>query len=68
MPAVISNWKRDGGSLHFDIIIPPDTRARIELPAGAVTEIGNPENAAKATSSFEVGSGSYRFEVKLPRG
>ncbi|MCB1132572.1 MAG: family 78 glycoside hydrolase catalytic domain, partial [Verrucomicrobiae bacterium] len=60
---VVSNWRRDGGSLHFDIIIPPDTRARIELPAGAVTEIGNPENAAKATSSFEVGSGSYRFNV-----
>jgi len=64
-----SNWSITGKGAEFDIIIPPDTTAEIELPPGRITESGNPLAEAegitvlKTTSGnrMKVGSGRYRF-------
>ena len=61
-----SNWKITDKGTEFDIVIPPDTTAIIQLPAGTITKAEadgtaiqlDPENHAT------VGSGSYRFLVQ----
>jgi alpha-L-rhamnosidase len=73
---VVSNWTIEGDSVRFDITIPPDTEAQIELPAGAtdlVTEGGELVGTASALRElpaqpglrvFGAGSGRYSFEVR----
>ncbi len=72
-----SEWKRDGSTFHWQIIVPPNTHATVWVPtrAGAeVLESGKPiadtagvrrlrqEDAAEV---LEVSSGTYRFESTL---
>jgi len=67
--SVISNWTKGEGKTEFEITIPPDTTAIIQLPASqgdSFTESGkhfpilarNPESV-----KMTIGSGSYRFTV-----
>jgi alpha-L-rhamnosidase len=65
-----SNWKTTDKGTEFDIVVPPDTTAEIDLPAGTVTESGKPlseaEGIAVLKSSgnrMKVGSGRYRFLI-----
>lgn len=65
-----SNWKVTDHGVEFDIVIPPDTMAEIELPAGKLTESGKPITQAQGITILEgranqlkVGSGRYRFVV-----
>jgi alpha-L-rhamnosidase len=65
-----SNWKTTDKGTEFEIIIPPDTTAEIELPAGKVTESGKPLADAAGVTALEstgnrmkVGSGHYRFLI-----
>jgi alpha-L-rhamnosidase len=68
--AVISNWKVGNDQSEYEIVIPPDTRAVIQLPEKAgdiITESGQP--VAKSvevlgTHRFSVGSGTYRFVLR----
>jgi alpha-L-rhamnosidase len=66
-----SNWKTTDKGVEFDIVIPPDTTAEIELPAGAVTESGKPLAEAEGITVLEspvnrtkATSGRYRFLVE----
>jgi hypothetical protein len=67
---VISNWKVGNDQSEYEIVIPPDTRAVIQLPEKAgdvITESGQP--VAKSvevlgTHRFSVGSGTYRFVLR----
>jgi alpha-L-rhamnosidase len=38
---VKSAWKRTAGVLNWDISVPPNTRARVQLPSGQVEEVGS---------------------------
>lgn len=72
-----SAWKRTGGGLELEVVIPANTRARVEIPAGSAGEVREGGRrlerargvriveAAAGTGRVvvEVGSGSYRFEV-----
>ncbi len=65
-----SNWKITGKSGEFDIVIPPDATAEIELPAGKITESGKPLSESEGITvhkssgnRLKVGSGRYRFIV-----
>lgn len=68
-----SNWSVTDTGTSYDIIIPPDSTAVIELPAGGeLTESGRPLAEAggiKSLSSgpsvrrLQVGSGRYRFSL-----
>jgi alpha-L-rhamnosidase len=65
-----SGWRITDKGTEFDIVIPPDTTAEIELPAGTITESGKPlSEVAGVTVSdasanhMKVGSGSYQFSV-----
>jgi alpha-L-rhamnosidase len=63
-----SNWKITDKSGEFDIVIPPDTTAEIELPPGEITESGKPLSESESITvlkssgnRLKVGSGRYRF-------
>jgi alpha-L-rhamnosidase len=76
-----SNWSVGEQGVDYEIVIPPDTTAVIELPAAAddtVTESGQPLGRAdgltvlsgESTPSvrrLRAGSGHYRFEVRRAR-
>jgi alpha-L-rhamnosidase len=51
---IVSNWKRTGNKLVMDIVIPPNTTARVIVPG----EDGNPR---------EVGPGRYHFDSEVRR-
>jgi alpha-L-rhamnosidase len=66
-----SNWRKTDAGIEFEIVVPPDTTARIELPAGSITESGKPVaesdgvKVLKASGNIlTAGSGSYQFLVK----
>ncbi|HVT92770.1 MAG TPA: family 78 glycoside hydrolase catalytic domain [Bryobacteraceae bacterium] len=67
---IISDWKGTAsGPFSINVTIPPNTTARVFLPAIAnaqVTEDGKPVPAETKDGSYvvAVGSGSYHFEVK----
>ena len=68
-----SGWTREGGAFHFDVRVPPNTRATVRLPAailGEVTEGNTPVASALGVTAatqdgdavlVEVGSGDYVF-------
>lgn len=73
---IISNWSRDAKSTTYEITIPPNTTATIELaaPSGSrVTEVGKPLNQVEGikvlplekvdTVRMKALSGQYRFMV-----
>jgi alpha-L-rhamnosidase len=71
--SIVSNWKREGGKIAMDVIIPPNTTATVYVPAKTVDSIlesGKP--AAKAlgvkfqkmegqAAVFSVEPGHYQF-------
>jgi alpha-L-rhamnosidase len=67
---IVSDWKReDGGAFSLEVAIPANTTAKILLPmvgSGQVIQDGKPAKSKKEADSYlvEVGSGSYKFEVK----
>jgi alpha-L-rhamnosidase len=75
---IISNWSRQDGRLHFEIQIPPNTQARLHLPAKTgdpIKEGGVPLEELSEISVFErdgksvvlgIGSGHYLFELVGP--
>jgi alpha-L-rhamnosidase len=62
---IVSNWKRQGKKLEFEITIPANTRARIVLPEGAVLENGKPLARKIEDNGLAVGSGRYVFSVSI---
>ena len=46
-----SGWKRDGGKILLDVVVPPNTTATVEFPNGRESET--------------VSAGSYRFELEM---
>jgi alpha-L-rhamnosidase len=65
-----SNWKTAANGTEFEIIIPPDIEAAIELPAGTLTESGKPLAEAKGITVLKssgnrltAGAGRYLFLV-----
>jgi len=68
-----SNWETSIEGARFEIVIPPDTTATVELPAGEILESGLPiagapgivvGEVADDIQSLQLGSGHYRFLVK----
>jgi alpha-L-rhamnosidase len=58
-----SNWKITDKGTEFEIVIPPDTTAAIELPAGTLAEADGVAVAEPSANRMKVGSGRYRFLV-----
>ena len=73
---IASAWRQEAGHFALDVTVPPNTSARIVLPAATAertTESGAPLAADRGIRSFaaagsdlavEVGAGRYRFEVR----
>ncbi len=69
-----SNWSSADMRKNYEIVIPPDTTAVIELPdRGVLTESGHPISEvkgikvlppAKGVQRLEVGSGRYQFLLR----
>lgn len=49
---IVSNWKREGKAIEYEVVIPPNTRAIVELPEGDKWQ------------RHEVGSGTHRFRIE----
>jgi alpha-L-rhamnosidase len=47
---VSSSWRKKDGGIIWDVVVPPNVRAEVDLPDGKMKEIG---------------SGAYHFEAKL---
>lgn len=74
---IVSNWKKDGGSLSMEVTIPANTTATVYVPAkdkAEVTESGTSAMKAKGAkflrndgnaAVYAVGSGTYRFKSTL---
>lgn len=64
-----ANWQITDQGTEFDIVIPPDTSAVIDLPAGTITESGKPLSEAEGVAlaapgkSIKATSGRYSFLV-----
>lgn len=62
---VVSNWRRDGGVIRWDITVPCNSEAEVCLPSGEVIPgglgKGEPGGGGKVV---KVGSGSYHFDIK----
>ena len=73
---ITSNWKVDGNSIKWDVVIPPNTTSLIYLPGGVTTRIleGGKDIRESAGVSlvlkdshsaiYEAGAGSYTFTVE----
>lgn len=68
-----SNWETTIDGARFEIVIPPDTTATVELPAGETRESDLPlaeapgvvvGEANDKVQTLHLGSGHYRFLVK----
>ncbi|HTG56417.1 MAG TPA: alpha-L-rhamnosidase C-terminal domain-containing protein, partial [Niabella sp.] len=66
-----SSWKKAGGKLVMNIVIPVNTQAKVLIPAGSVASVrvkGNNDIKLKSSAinhrvEAELGSGKYQFEV-----
>jgi len=75
---IVSNWKKAGNLLTMEVTIPANTTATVYVPAQdatSVTESGKPAAQAEGvkflrlenhTAVYDLGSGTYRLESKLP--
>ena len=76
---IVSDWRIAGGRFIWSIAVPPNSSATIFVPAkdpAAVTESGKPAGEARGVkylrteagaAVYEIGSGSYQFESRMPR-
>ncbi len=72
---IISEWKKEGGRLQWRLVIPPNTRAQVYVPARRIEDIlesGRPVQQAgdlrflrveNGFVLFDAVSGDYRFTV-----
>ena len=79
---IVSNWKREGEEVHFELTVPPNTTATVSLPARETTTVLEGGRAAdqaegvqfvrreKDRAVYRVGSGHYRFRTTCqePKG
>ncbi len=75
---IVSHWKCEDSKLTMDVVIPPNTSARIFVPArdkSAVTESGKPAGSSpgvkflrmeSGAAVYAVSSGAYQFQSTLP--
>jgi alpha-L-rhamnosidase len=74
---ITSQWKIEGGKLRLTVQVPPNTTARLLLPAkdaGSIRESGRPAAGSVGVKPlgtqdgravFQLGSGRYEFESSL---
>ncbi len=75
---ISSHWRRKGRQFDWDMEVPPNTAATVQVPAAeaaAVRVDGRPAEGARGVkflraadgrAVFEVGSGRYRWQSRLP--
>jgi alpha-L-rhamnosidase len=75
---IVSEWKKQGGPLVFQCVIPANMTATVYLPSAdlaRITESGGPAQHApsvkflrieKSSAVFSIGSGAYVFQSNLP--
>lgn len=66
---ITTNWKRTAAGLELEVMVPPNARARIYVPATKQAEVTVVNDTVKFVGVdgdrvvYEVGSGRYRFRV-----
>ena len=76
---IVSDWTITGERLNWNLAVPPNTTATVYMPAkdhATVTESSQLASEARGVkylgteagvAVYEIGSGSYRFESRMPR-
>jgi alpha-L-rhamnosidase len=68
--SIVSNWKREGSTGTFEIEVPPNTTARVYLPAKTVDDIregGQPLSAAAGVKHLGAENGCQVLAVQSGR-
>jgi alpha-L-rhamnosidase len=73
---VISNWKVDGNTITWDVVIPPNTTSLLDLPGDVTSRIQEDGKDIRQSTGisfvlrddrhaiYEAGSGSYSFSIQ----
>ena len=67
--SITTRWKRTAAGLELEVMVPPNARARVYVPATKQAEVTVVNDAVKFVGVdgdrviYEVGSGRYRFRV-----
>jgi len=73
--AIVSNWKKDKGACHYEMIVPKGTKAKVKLPLTQLQQITIEKNNKNVNSEeiegiksgkFELDEGSYLITVAKP--
>jgi alpha-L-rhamnosidase len=70
--AIASDWRIENGTLKLDVTVPPGTTATVYMPGAGPAQVTPRSLRAKSAGAengravFEVESGKYSFESKLP--
>lgn len=66
---ISSHWQREGDRLHWDIVVPPNTRAQVWVPAAAGAEVAldglSPGGFEEGWLRTEAPAGRYRISSHL---
>jgi alpha-L-rhamnosidase len=69
---IASDWRIENGTLKLDVTVPPGTTATVYVPGAGPAQVTPRSARVKAAGTrngravFEVESGKYSFEAKLP--
>lgn len=60
---IVSNWKIDGDQVTYDVTVPPNSSATLQLPVApqSVKQAGQPIAATGTTTSLPLTAGTYQF-------
>ncbi|HVU38442.1 MAG TPA: glycoside hydrolase family 78 protein [Opitutales bacterium] len=60
---IVSNWQFNGDQVNYDVTVPPNSNATLQLPVPPqdVKESGQPIAATGTTTSLPLAAGTYRF-------
>jgi len=67
---IVSDWKRDGTKFTLNVTIPPNTTAKVFVPAKSSAAVTQTDGAKflrmeNGRAVFEINSGNYRFESEF---
>ncbi len=75
---IVSDWRIAGGRFIWNLIVPPNATATVYVPAkdqAAISESAKPASESHGVkylrteagaAVYEIGSGSYQFESRIP--
>lgn len=64
---IVSSWKKNNGAVDYSVVIPPNSRATLKLPAQEISINGNPvQGSTDAQGNYELSldAGQYQLVIR----